>query len=177
FSKLTGELRTRLGLPPTLRFAGEEWELWDEEELAIDLDAGIRGQYTRDILLPGEKLYFGGSRYGRGYYSGEITGDRGFIADLELGITRKNLLLSFDPIIRTDLTLYGFYNQGFAYDVDPDHPPRRRVESAGGGLRFDFERKLRMEVEYVRRAQRRPGGVGTDPLDRHAVYWRVGSQF
>ena len=42
------------------------------------------GQYSPDILPIAERISFGGSRFGRGYQAGEVTGDSGIGAAVEL---------------------------------------------------------------------------------------------
>src|SRR5262249_2242663 len=50
--------------------------------LALKLLAG--GQWTRDILPPSEKYFLGGPRFVRGFFAGELTGDRAFGGTIEL---------------------------------------------------------------------------------------------
>ncbi len=54
------------------------------------------GQYTRDRLLAGERLAFGGPGIGRGFPSAIISGDQGFGASLELS---RPLSVGLDPTI------------------------------------------------------------------------------
>ena len=54
------------------------------------------GQYSKDRLLAGERLAFGGSGIGRGFPSATISGDQGFGGSLELS---RPLGLGLDPSI------------------------------------------------------------------------------
>jgi hemolysin activation/secretion protein len=54
------------------------------------------GQYSKDRLLAGERLVFGGSGIGRGFPSATISGDQGFGGSLELS---RPLSLGLDPSI------------------------------------------------------------------------------
>jgi hemolysin activation/secretion protein len=87
-----------------------------------------RGQYSDHILLSGEELGLGGSRFGRGYDPSEISDSRGVAGALELRhrFPAKEGLLS-------DLWLYAFYDAGAVWRSDGE---RDSIASTGGGLRL-----------------------------------------
>ena len=48
------------------------FEPW--EAASVALMGLVTGQWTPDILPPAEQFYLGGSRFTRGYYSGQVSG-------------------------------------------------------------------------------------------------------
>lgn len=54
---------------------------WQDATVAVQ--GILAGQYTQDVLPSAEKFYLGGLRLNRGFYSGEVTGDRALSAALE----------------------------------------------------------------------------------------------
>ena len=48
-----------------------------------------------------------------------------------------------------------------------------RLASRGGGVRLQFDDRVQLDLEAVRRLTRNPDGVGTQKLDAQAVYARV----
>jgi hemolysin activation/secretion protein len=54
----------------------------DTVRTALKLSVG--GQYSDHILPPSEKYFLGGTRFGRGFFNGEVTGDRAIGSTVEL---------------------------------------------------------------------------------------------
>jgi hemolysin activation/secretion protein len=50
----------------------------------VSIQGLAAGQWTNDILPQAEKFYLGGNRLGRGYYAGQVTGDRAWAVSMEL---------------------------------------------------------------------------------------------
>jgi hemolysin activation/secretion protein len=118
--------------------------------VALKLSAG--GQYTGDILPSNEKYFLGGTKFGRGFFSGEITGDRaaGTTAELQLNT-------STDWPVRLGLQPYLFYDNGWAWNLAPGDLDQH-VESAGIGIRISFTTQFSLELEGAHRFTRHPTG-------------------
>ena len=138
----------------------------------------LAGQWTNDVLPLAEKFYLGGARLGRGFYSGQLTGDKGFGAALELQLStafsldRPALLGGGETQLATQF--YLFRDQGWTWEnraADPD----RRMESWGGGVRIVFDDWLQFDVEGVHRITRSPeaSGAAVRREDANAVFGRM----
>ncbi len=116
----------------------------------------VAGQYTPDTLLAGEEFALGGSRFGRGYNGGDLSGPNGVGGGLEL---RR----SFNPgIERVDgFTLYGFVDGGRVWD---SVAANTHLLSAGGGVRLGLFGKANLSAELARtlRSLPIPGAEGRD---------------
>lgn len=114
----------------------------------------VAGQYTPDTLLAGEEFALGGSRFGRGYNGGDLSGPSGVGAGLEL---RRG----FNPgIARVDgVTLYGFLDTGRVWD---SVAASTHLLSAGGGVRMGLFGKASLSAELARtlRSLPLPGAGG-----------------
>ncbi|WP_426956410.1 ShlB/FhaC/HecB family hemolysin secretion/activation protein [Muricoccus radiodurans] len=143
----------------------------------VSLQATVAGQWTNDILPQSEKFYLGGNRLGRGYYSGEVTGDRAFATSLELQLSMSAIETTvFGRALRFDPVVYAFYDYGRTWEnlsSDPD----RRLESTGLGLRLGINERLEAQVEGVHRMSRRPSGGNARPEKEDALFWRVLARF
>jgi len=105
------------------RFAGEltrVQNLVTFGTVGTALKLSLGGQYTGDILPSGEKFFCCGLRWSRGYFYGQVTGDRGVgtAAELQLntGFTGMPILAADH---RLDVQFYGFYNFGQFYNLAP----------------------------------------------------------
>ena len=137
------------------------------------LKLSIGGQYSGDILPPSEKFYLGGNRFGRGYWFGQITGDRAIGSTIELQI---NTGFTDVPILpsghRLDVQFYGFWDTGFSYNLAPGDL-NQNVKSIGLGARSDLTEWLFVELEGVHRLAIQPNGANTQRLSAYAGYARV----
>lgn len=106
---------------------------------------GIAGQYSANSLLASEEFGFGGTEYGRGYDSSEITGDDGLAGKLELAYSGNA-----EQQYLTDYQLYTFYDVGAVWNRDPGVgiASRQSGASTGVGVRVTFLPNLRGET-YV----------------------------
>lgn len=108
----------------------------------------IAGQYSPDTLPAGEEFALGGSRFGRGYNGGDLSGPSGIGGGLEL---RRR----FDPGIAyvDGITPYAFIDSGRVWDsVAAD----THLVSAGGGLRIGLAGKASLMLEGARTLRRLP---------------------
>ena len=100
------------------------------------LKTSIGGQYTTDVLPPSEKFFLGGTRFGRGFYYGQVTGDRAIGSSVEL---QFNTQFSDLPLVNSDyqvpLQFYSFWDYGHSYNVqNPAIPTARSSRWVGGSL-------------------------------------------
>ncbi len=105
--------------------------LWQDAQLRIDL----QGQISDRKLLSAEEFGLGGARLGRGYDGSEITGDRGAGLGLELAQGLPH-----------DLQAYGFYDIGRVSDKTGGD---QSLASAGGGLRFSYQKYITGQLELA----------------------------
>jgi hemolysin activation/secretion protein len=143
---------------------------WPEATLA--LQATLAGQWTDDVLPQAEKFYLGGARLGRGFYAGEVTGDRALAASLELQLATTLDTEAFGRRIRLDPLFYAFYDRGRSFENRREDADRR-LSSAGLGLRMSLAENAELQLEGVRRLTRRTGGASADELKADAIFWRV----
>ena len=138
----------------------------------------VAGQYSDDVLPPAEKFFLGGSRYNRGFYSGEVTGDTALVATAELQLNTGFTLDWFAKPWDIGAQFYMFYDWGETWERQRTDP-NRRLASTGGGVRLSVTRLTEFDVEGVSRQTRQPQGVNsnTSPLRADAIYWRVLTRF
>ena len=133
--------------------------------VALKLSGG--GQYSGDILPSNEKYFLGGTKFGRGFFSGEITGDRaaGATAELQLNTsTSWPVTLGLQP--------YLFYDRGWSWNL-AEGDLDQHIESAGIGVRFSWTQQVSVELEGDRRFTRRPTGADVSPLSPYAGFVTV----
>lgn len=162
FTKIAGELtRTQTLFSP-----------WSGATVA--LKGLLTGQWSGVVLPAVEKFYLGGLVFTRGYYSGEVTGDKAVAATAELQL---NTALSFDLFgypVHPAAQFFGFYDWGYAWQNQP-LSPNARIASAGGGVRLSFTPDTEFDLVGLTRFNTRPLGesANVQPLKEDAVYWRV----
>jgi len=128
---------------------------WNTDLLALKL--AFAGQWTDDILPPAEKFFLGGNQYGRGFYSGEITGDRVAAGTIELQFNDPVETQFFGEAFNLGFQYYTFFDIGQTWDLAPGDPSHH-VESAGGGLRLKVTENVSFQFEGLERFTRRPNG-------------------
>ncbi len=150
---------------------------WDGA--TVGLLGSVTGQWSDDILPPAEQFYVGGSRFARGYYSGQVPGDKALAATAEL-----QLNTSFNaPSIRDDADIatqfYVFYDWGETWqNVSADQ--KAVVTSVGGGARIQITSYAELDVEALGRFNLYPtGGQGTgvQAINGIGLYWRLLGHF
>jgi hemolysin activation/secretion protein len=167
YSKVTFELQRTQPLFDVL----EGWHL--------GIQGLVAGQYTRDVLPQVEKFYLGGSRLNRGFYAGQVTGDRALSYGLELQLTTQ-FELPLTPPWGLSNTLgtqfYLFRDEGWTREnVETDLDGH--LASHGLGVRLSVTEALQFDIEGVRRDTRRPAGQNTNPLARDAIFFRTLARF
>jgi hemolysin activation/secretion protein len=138
----------------------------------VTLQGTLAGQWTNDVLPQAEKFYLGGARFGRGYYAGEVTGDRALAGSLELQLAMSWEASPLGESVLVDPMVYAFYDLGETWE-NRSQDPNRRISSFGIGTRLRLTRNAEFQLEGVRRFERQPGGAQTDRLKRDALFWRV----
>ncbi len=164
FTKLAGEL-TRV----------QNLATFGTVETALKLSVG--GQYTGDILPPSEKFFCCGLRWSRGYFYGQVTGDRGVGATAELQL---NTGFTDVPILaaehRLDVQFYGFYDFGRFYNLAPGEF-NRTVDSVGIGARSNLTSWLFVDLAGLRRLVMQPNGANVSKIPDYALFSRVTIQY
>lgn len=148
------------------------------EASSVSLLAVLGWQWTDDILPPSEKFFLGGTRFGRGFYNGETTGDRAIAGSLELQFTSLAHASLPDATRPIGYQLYGFYDIGQSLE-QLDDDLNRRLASAGFGLRLTLTDSVRFSFEAARRLTRDPQR-SQDPdefLKRWAGFWGLTLRF
>ncbi len=160
------------------KFAGEITRVqnlltFGEASTALKLSLG--GQYTGDILPPSEKFFCCGLRWSRGYFYGEVTGDRGIGTGAELqlntGFTDVPILA---PDHRLDVQFYGFYDFGRFYNLAPGEF-NQTVDSVGIGARSNLTSWLFVDLAGVRRLT--TSGPNGSKLPDYMLFSRVVVQY
>ncbi len=165
FTRVTGEVSR---LQP-LFVAGEAW--------LVSAFGVAAGQWSDDVLPPAEKFYLGGQRLGRGFYAGQVSGDSaiGFTLELQAGRSFDIPMPAAWPggaELRLGTQFYLFRDGGRAWDNGPVGL-QRSLESWGGGVRLQFDDRVQLDLEAVRRLTRNPDGAGFTELNANALYARV----
>lgn len=139
----------------------------------VSILGAVAGQFTNNILPPEEKAYLGGPVFNRGFYYGEVTGDRALQAKIEPQFDTP-LPVSGFTAIPVSAQFYGFYDWGEVWQeqtLDLGHTLR----SIGGGVRTTIGRYVELDVEGVSRLTRTPDGPtpAVSRLKSSAFYWQV----
>lgn len=105
----------------------------------FSLKISAAGQVASTTLLTSQQFYLGGPAFGRGYFSGDLSGDDGIAGSLEL---------RFDQRANTDFfkgyQLYGFVDRGTAWFRNGTEE-WFSLTSAGGGVRLYFADALQAD--------------------------------
>ena len=146
---------------------------------SIALKGRLIGQFSDQILPPSEKLYLGGPEYTRGFYSGEVTGDRGLVWQAELQFNQSYDVDLFDRALNLAAQFYAFYDHGEVWQNQSRQleRPGTRLSSLGLGVRLNLTNYTELNLEAVHRNTRAPAGSAVSPLKADAVYWRAIARF
>ncbi len=150
------------------------------QDATVAFQTVLAGQYSEDVLPSAEKFYLGGARLNRGFYSGQVTGDRALTAAFEGQLnTSFTLPAPFGEAESFDLgtQFYTFYDWGQSWEarkIDRNV----RLASVGGGVRMYLPRGIELNLEGVGRLTRRPQGANsTSALPPSGFYWRLLGRF
>jgi hemolysin activation/secretion protein len=151
------------------------------EGASVGLMELLTGQWSDNILPPAEQFYLGGSRFTRGYYAGQVPGDKALAATTELQLNTGFETTVFDKAFDISTQYYLFYDWGETWqNLSTDH--NAMINSAGGGVRAQVTRYVEVDFEGLARFNRFPNGgnvpgTGVSPLYGGAFYWRVLTRF
>ncbi len=134
----------------------------------------ISAQYSGDVLPPTEEFFLGGLQYARGYYAGEVIGDKALATTAEL---QFNTALNLTPLglaYAVPVQFYGFYDWGEVWS-NGANTRSSHLNSVGGGARMHLTRWAEVDLEGVARLNRYPygNGAGVSPLRGEAFYWQL----
>ena len=105
------------------------------------LNAKLRGQYTDDLLIPGEQFGVGGVGSVRGLKEREATGDRGYTANIEL--TAPAMYAGIVPFAFTD------FGRRTHLVAVTGVAQKDSATSVGLGARWNWEKGLDVSVSYA----------------------------
>jgi hemolysin activation/secretion protein len=146
-------------------------------DATVALYGAVAGQYSDDLLPPSEKFYLGGPNFNRGYYYGQVSGDKAVTVSAEL---RLNTAIPLPKPIQFELRsqFYIFYDWGAAWQNTPLESDAT-LRSAGTGVRLFIANATEVDLEGAYRINRFPNGQGPDvsPLNSAAFYWQVLQRF
>lgn len=113
----------------------------------FSLLASIQGQYTRDILLSGEQISFGGGAIGRGYDPSIVAGDRGLGGVAEI---RYDAKLPTQPTVNS-MQLYAFLDRARVQSLANGVAPRTgtTIASWGAGARVGLLSSAYVDLRFA----------------------------
>ncbi len=124
----------------------------------------LRGQYTNDVLIPGEQFGVGGVGSVRGLKEREATGDRGYTANVEV----------IAPAVYAGIVPFAFTDFGRRKHITPVATVAQsdNVASAGFGARWSWEKGLDVSLTYANVLNGIAGGTprGHDKLNFSLFY-------
>jgi hemolysin activation/secretion protein len=137
----------------------------------VALKLSVGGQWTNDILPPTEEYLLGGTRYGRGFFAGQVIGDRalGTTAELQLNTAlERPIPLGLQPYI--------FWDTGYTWDL-AQGDVNQELKSAGAGIRVNVAPQISIEVEEAHRFTRKPTGADVTPEGADVFFVTVIARF
>jgi hemolysin activation/secretion protein len=148
------------------------------EGASVALMGLLAGQWSDAILPPAEQFYLGGARFTRGYYAGQVPGDKALAATAELQLNTGFETTVFGKSLNVSTQFYAFYDWGETWqNLSTDRAAM--INSAGGGVRAQITRYVEVDLEGLARFNRFPTGGGSQvsALNGAAFYWRVLTRF
>lgn len=145
------------------------------EGASVALMGLLTGQYSPDVLPPAEQFYLGGSRFTRGFYAGQVPGDKAIAATVE---TQLNTILDLSAAgghADTAAQFYVFYDWGETWQNQASDNAARLI-SAGGGVRLQLSSRLELDLEALGRVTKRPPPLTAD-MNGIGLYWRLAVRF
>jgi hemolysin activation/secretion protein len=109
--------------------------------------ARFNGQYSADLLVPGEQFGLGGANSVRGFHEREIADDKGYIGNIEIYTPDLCKALKIPYAQCRALT---FYDIGHIYRNDPlpGEISSATISSAGFGLRLVGDRYFSLSTDF-----------------------------
>ncbi|MBV9835351.1 MAG: ShlB/FhaC/HecB family hemolysin secretion/activation protein [Alphaproteobacteria bacterium] len=190
-SKAGDQLLPRQGADPNYFKVNAEVSrlqgLYSDDDFALNLFVTGAAQISDNILPPSEKFFLGGERLGRGYYAGQVTGDRAIAASIELQLSFAVPYSDVQPssapssvagrVRGLPLQLYAFYDYGKAWNLATFETPTIVARSYGFGVRANVGDTLTVEAEAVRRIDLAVDGAAAPRLNPWGAYFRATTRF
>jgi len=161
--------------------------LYSDEDFTLNLFVSGAAQFTNNMLPPSEKYFIGGERLGRGYYAGQVTGDRAIAASIELQLSFAVPFSDVQPSSAPSsvagrarglpLQLYAFYDYGKAWNLATFETQVIVARSYGFGVRANVGDTLTVEAEAVRRLDLNVDGATAPRLKPWGAYFRATTRF
>ena len=104
----------------------------------------VNGQYSFQPLLPTERFGVGGTRFGRGYPPGNITGDHGIAGKIELRYGGR-----VDAPVLDSYQLYTFVDAGRVWDRGEGAAAPTDLATVGVGVRLNLTEKISVNPEIA----------------------------
>ncbi|HEY1936193.1 MAG TPA: ShlB/FhaC/HecB family hemolysin secretion/activation protein [Acetobacteraceae bacterium] len=139
----------------------------------------LTGQWSDQILPPAEQFYLGGSQFTRGYYSGQVPGDKAVAATAELQLNTGTDMRMWGLSANVSTQFYIFYDWGETWQ-NQSTDFATKVASAGGGVRAQVTRYTEVDLEALARFNRYPtgtSGTSVSALNGIGLYWRLLGRF
>ncbi len=138
----------------------------------------IAGQYSHDVLPSAEEFFLGGLRFNRGFYSGEVSGDRALTAAFEAQLNTSFSVPGPSGQFDLGTQFYSFYDWGETWQSRKSDA-NARLQSWGLGVRANFPQGVELDLEGVSRLTRQPlsKSTNTRALPGTGVYWRLVGHF
>ena len=141
------------------------------EGASVALMALLTGQWSPSVLPPAEQFYLGGSRFTRGFYSGQVPGDKALAATIELQLNSAIDLSAVGSRADVASQFYVFYDWGETWQNQSTDSAARLV-SAGGGVRLQMTSYVELDLEALGRLTTHPPPLTTD-MNGIGLYWRL----
>jgi len=183
-------LMARVGSDPTFFKVQAEvarrQAIWSDNNFALGVLGSLSGQFSGDVVPASEKFFIGGDRFGRGYYFGQVSGDRGFAASIELqlnvlvppgGVGWGTAASDLDMSRALPLQFYAYFDYGRAWNLLATDVPVITARSVGFGVRANLLEHLTIEVEASRRLDLNVDGAAATPLDPWAAFFKATARF
>jgi hemolysin activation/secretion protein len=144
----------------------------------VSLMGLLAGQVSPHALPPAEQFYLGGLQFTRGYYSGEVTGDKALAATAELQLDTGIDLSPLGLSATVPTQFYAFYDWGESWQNE-QQGLQVRIASTGGGVRLTATQYAEIDLTGVARLNRFPTGTGASiaPIPAGAFFWRLLARF
>jgi hemolysin activation/secretion protein len=114
------------------------------EGASVALMGLLAGQWSNAILPPAEQFYLGGARFTRGYYAGQVPGDKALAATAELQLNTGFETTLFGKSMDISTQFYAFYDWGETWQNRADHALcRGRSRRSRTVQSFSDRRRLR----------------------------------
>lgn len=146
-------------------------------DATVALVGRVGWQYSDVVLPPAEQYYLGGPQFNRGYYYGQVVGDKAVQATAELQLNTPIPMPKPIPF-QVNSQFYTFYDWGEVWQ-NTTLEAGAVLRSFGGGVRLFATTATEVDFEGVYRVNRYPNGQSPEiaPLNSAAFYWQILQQF